>query len=182
MLLGQGMQIIDRSNFTIPSISTARLKLQPARIADWPDYAAFMASDRAGHMGGPFAQSAAWGMFCHDVAQWGLFGHGSLMIERRSDGAAIGQVGINAGPLFPEHELGWLLYPGFEGSGYAMEATKALRAWAFDTLKLTTLVSYIRRDNHRSRRLAERLGAVTDENAERHDAEDVVYRHPVAGA
>ena len=41
-------------------------------MADWRTYADFMASDRAIHMGGPFAKAAAWGMFCHDVAQWSL--------------------------------------------------------------------------------------------------------------
>lgn len=147
-------------------------------MADWPTYADFMASDRAIHMGGPFAKAAAWGMFCHDVAQWSLMGHGSLMVEDRADGNCVGQVAINAGPLFPEHELGWLLYPGFEGRGYAFEAATALRAWGFDGLKLKTLVSYIHPDNMHSRRLAERLGAVLDEAAERHDPVDVVYRHP----
>ncbi len=147
-------------------------------MADWPVYAAFMASDGAVYMGGPVAEAAAWGMFCHDVAQWSLMGHGSLMIESRADGTCIGQVGINSGPLFPEHELGWLLYPGFEGQGYALEAATELRRWGFEVLGLQTLVSYIHRDNEKSRRLAERLGAVLDDAAERHDLNDLVYRHP----
>jgi RimJ/RimL family protein N-acetyltransferase len=166
----------------IPLIETERLRLRVPRMADWPTYAAFMASDRAAHMGGPHAQTAAWGMFCHDVAQWPLMGHGSLMIENRANGCCVGQVCINAGPLFPEHELGWLLYPGFEGRGYASEAAIALRMWGFEVLGLKTLVSYIHPDNTQSRRLAERLGAVLDEVAERHDPMDLVYRHVRATA
>lgn len=164
----------------IPRIETERLLLRPPRFQDWPAYAAFMATPRSGYMGGPFDEAAAWGMFCHDVAQWQLFGHGSLMIEERgavSDGRCIGQVGINAGPLFPEHELGWLLYAGFEGRGYAAEAAAALRDWAFNDLGLKTLVSYVHRDNIASRRLAERLGGVEDTAAARHDPLDIVYRH-----
>jgi len=174
-----GMSMKAQSSPSIPVIETDRLRLRAPNMADWSLYAAFMASDRAAHMGGPFTKAAAWGMFCHDVAQWRLMGHGSLMIDKRVDGTCIGQVGINAGPLFPEHELGWLLCPGSEGQGYALEAAAALRNWGFNVLGLKTLVSYIHRDNDKSRRLAERLGALLDETAERHDPEDVVYRHVV---
>jgi RimJ/RimL family protein N-acetyltransferase len=161
----------------IPSIETERLVLRAPRLADWPAYADFLASDRAVYMGAPFSEAAAWGMFCHDAAQWTLMGHGALMLEGRRGGHCLGQVGINAGPLFPEHELGWLLYPGAEGLGYAFEAAEALRNWAFGTLGLRTLVSYIHPDNLSSRRLAERLGAVLDIDAVRHDPRDLVYRH-----
>ncbi len=167
----------DPMSSAIPVIETGRLRLRAPNMADWPVYSTFMASDRAVHMGGPFAEAAAWGMFCHDVAQWPLMGHGSLMIETLADGMCIGQVGINSGPLFPEHELGWLLYPGFEGQGYAFEAAAALRNWGFDTLGLKTLVSYVHQDNEKSHGLAERLGAVLDVTAKRHDPADVVYRH-----
>ena len=68
-------------------------------------------------------------MFCHDIAGWALFGHGALTIELRPTGECVGQVGINHGRLFPEKELGWLLYDRHEGQGYATEAAKALRDW-----------------------------------------------------
>jgi RimJ/RimL family protein N-acetyltransferase len=161
----------------IPTIETDRLVLRAQRFGDWPVYAAFLASERATYMGGPFSEAAAWGMFCHDVGQWTLMGHGALMLEERHGSRCIGQVGINPGPLFPEHELGWLLYPGAEGQGYAFEAASALRHWAFNTFGLKTLVSYIHPDNLSSRRLAERLGAVLDMGAARHDPYDFVYRH-----
>ncbi|ARO30547.1 N-acetyltransferase family protein [Rhizobium sp. NXC14] len=78
-------------------------------------------------MGGPFDLRAAWGMFCHDVALWQLFGHGAMMIDLSETGQCIGQVGINHGPLFPEKELGWFAYDGFEDRGYATEEASALR-------------------------------------------------------
>lgn len=128
-------------------------------------------------MGGPFTLRAAWGMFCADHAQWDFFGLGALMIEDRSSGAVLGQVGINSGPLFPEPELGWLVYPQAEGHGYAFEAAFALRQWARAEGRLPTLVSYVDPDNARSCRLAERLGAVLDAQAQRPDPTDLVYRH-----
>ena len=146
-------------------------------IQDWPAYAAFMASERAVQMGGPYAEDRAWGVFCHDTAQWMLFGHGALMMEDKASGTCLGQVGINHGPLFPEKELGWFVYEQAEGRGFAFEAADALRHWAFTECGLETLVSYIDRDNGRSRRLAERLGAVIDPAAPVKDPGDLVYRH-----
>jgi len=144
---------------------------------DWPDYGALMQSERAQYMGGPMSKQAAWGYFCHDVALWTLMGHGALMIDDRASGKCLGQVGLNHGPLYPEHELGWFLYEGAEGGGIAFEAASAFRDWAFNELGLTTLVSYMDAENTRSRRLAERLGAVLDPDAPRTEPETLVFRH-----
>ena len=161
----------------IPTLTTERLILRPPVFADFPAYEALMASPRSVHMGGPYGTFAAWGLFCHDTALWHLFDHGALMLELRSTGECIGQVGINHGPLFPEKELGWLLYPGHEGHGFAIEAARALRDWAFGVRGLPTLVSYVDPANSRSIAVAERLGATLDALAPRQDPEDLVYRH-----
>lgn len=128
-------------------------------------------------MGGPHAELAAWRMFCQDIALWTIHGHGALMIDLRSSGACIGQVGINHGPLYPEKELGWFLYEGSEGHGFATEAAVAMRNWAFETLGLDTLVSYVDRDNLASASVARRLGGVEDPEAERPDPVDLVFRY-----
>ena len=161
----------------VPTLATERLILRPPVEADFPAYAALWASNRATHMGGPYDTAAAWGLFCHDIALWHLFGHGALMIDLADTGECVGQVGINHGPLFPEKELGWLLYAGFEGNGYALEASLALRHWAFSVRQLPTLVSYIDPFNARSIALAERMDAVRDPHAQRQDPEDLVFRH-----
>lgn len=161
----------------IPTLTTERLVLRPMSSDDWPPYSMFMASQRARHMGGPFSTKIAWGMFCADHAQWMLFGVGGLMMEERASGRCIGQVGINSGPLFPKHELGWLVFPEFEGQSYAFEAASILRDWAKGIKRLPTLVSYVDPDNLRSRSLAERLGATLDDGAPRQDSTDLVYRH-----
>ena len=165
----------------IPRIETERLLLRPMEMADWPAYFEMMQSERSVGMGGPFDLREAWGMFCHDTALWILMGHGALMFEERTTGQCLGQVGLNQGPLFPEHELGWFVYPHAEGKSYAFEAACAIRDWAFCELGIPTLVTYLSKDNVRSRRLAERLGAVLDHDAPRHDPADLVYRHPNPG-
>ncbi|OOO40163.1 N-acetyltransferase [Rhizobium sophoriradicis] len=159
------------------TLRTERLILRKPEIDDFEAYAALMASPRSAGMGGPFDLRAAWGMFCHDVALWQLFGHGALMIELAENGECVGQVGINHGPLFPEKELGWFVYDGHEGRGYATEAALALRDWAFSALKLSSLVSYIAPGNAASVAVAERLRARLDPTAPRTDPADLVYRH-----
>lgn len=161
----------------IPTLETDRLLLRPQTMEDWPAYAGLMMSDHAVFMEGPHTLPDAWGMFCHDLAQWHLLGVGALMIEERESGKCLGQVGINHGPLFPEHELGWLVYPEFEGKGYASEAALALRDWGFEVRGLATLVSHIDPENTRSRKLAERLGAELEVDPERPGPDVLVYRH-----
>lgn len=161
----------------IPTLNTERLILRPPVAADFTAYAALMASERAVYMGGPFDERAAWGMFSSDVAMWALYGHGALMVDLASTGQCVGQVGINHGPLFPEKELGWFLYDGHEGQGYATEAGRSLRDWAFTQLGLTTLVSYFDPDNAASMAVSARLGGVRDDNAPLQDPGDVVFRY-----
>lgn len=161
----------------IPTISTPRLTLRPMLAGDFPAYRAMLTSARSVHMGGPYDERGAWGMFCHDIACWSLYGHGGLMIDLLATGECVGQVGINAGPLFPEKELGWLLYEGFEGRGYVTEAAVAMRDWAFAVLGVETLVSYVDPANRRSIAVAERLGAYRDAAAVVQDPGDLVFRH-----
>ncbi|WP_338723808.1 GNAT family N-acetyltransferase [Devosia sp. XK-2] len=152
--------------------------LRAPALSDWPGYAALMRSKRAVFMGGPYGEREAWGMFTSDLAMWELFGHGALMIDLIDSRVCVGQVGINHGPLFPEKELGWLLYEGFEGHGYASEAGAALKAWAFEDLGLETLVSYFHPRNSKSMAVSARLGGVRDDMAAKQDPEDVVFRYP----
>lgn len=165
---------------TPPTLHTDRLTLRPLTMADYPAYASFLASPRSVHMGGPFDRAAGWGVFCHDIALWTLYGHGGLMIDVAATSETVGSVGINAGPLYPEPELGWFLYDGHEHQGYATEAARASRDWGFATRSLPTLVSYIDPPNRASAAVAERLGAVLDPHAARQpgDEADLVFRHP----
>ena len=161
----------------VPTIITERLLLRPMTADDWEPYSALMLSERARYMGGPFSVKVAWGMFCADHAQWDLFGAGALMLQDRNTGNCLGQVGINSGPLFPEQELGWLVFPEAEGLGYAFEAASALLDWAKERIAGFKRPRSVDPQNDRSRRLAERLGATLDGTAPRPDPTDLVYRH-----
>lgn len=171
---------VDLTRGTLPVIDTARLHLRPARIEDFGTYAAIYGSDRWVH-DEPVTDEDIWLDFCQLVAGWLLRGIGLMGIEGRDRGL-LGFVLINHEHGDPELELGWMLTAAAEGQGIAHEAALALRQHA-DRLGLGPLVSYIGPPNQRSARLAERLGAVRDADAEAALGDDVlVYRHPAAPA
>ena len=147
-----------------PVLQTPRLTLRPPAMADFADYAAFLATERAWGMGGPLSAEQAWTYFTNDVAQWPLLGLGGLMICP-GGGAPVGQVAVCHGPIVPEPEIGWLLYQGHEGQGLALEAALAIKAWALGPRGLASLVSYIAPANTASIRLAQRLGGWRDDAA-----------------
>lgn len=160
----------------IPRLETRRLILRAPRAEEFEAYRALVASDRAVQMF-QLARPAAWKEFAAEMGHWPLFGYGPWHVERRADGALVGAVSLLSHDHYPETELGWHLYDGFEGHGYAFEAATAARDWAFGERGLTTLVSYIGPGNARSIALAERLGATRDREARGEDATDLVYRH-----
>ncbi len=167
-----------RAVTAIPTLNTPRLMLRAPRLEDFGAYADFFASERAVLERGRRDRVGAWKEFATVVGQWALRGYGGFAIVDRSSGAYLGEAGIFHDHGYPEPEIGWMVVPAAEGKGIAHEAALAVRRWAYDTLGLSTLVSYITPGNSRSIRLAERLGAVPDLAAARPDPGDLVYRHP----
>ena len=164
-----------------PLLTTERLVLRAQRLEDFEPFATMLASPRAVYMNGPITRRDAWNWFASDSGSWVLLGLGGWTLERRTDGAVIGQVGINKPDYFPEVEMGWMLYPEFAGQGYATEAAIAARDWAFGPRALDTLVSYIDPENAASRAVAGRLGAQLDDTAPVPEPGTLAYRHPGPG-
>jgi len=149
-------------------------------MSDFAPLGELFASERSVYMGGPIDRQKLWYWVAGEVGSWSLQGFGSWGIETH-DGSFVGQVGINKPSHFPEVELGYLIMPEFEGMGIAFEAAQAARVWAFEELKLESLVSYIDPKNVRSIALATRLGGVIDPDGSLPDGETAqetaVYRH-----
>ena len=162
-----------------PTLETERLILRAPGPQDWPASAAFLASGRARFVGGPADEGQAWRIFGHVVGHWVLRGFGLFVFCDKARDRALGTAGPWYPATWPEGEIGWTLWHAEdEGQGYAFEAAQAARAHAYGALGWQTAVSYIAPDNARSIALAERLGAVRDDDAARVDADDIVYRHP----
>ncbi|MEM8731089.1 MAG: GNAT family N-acetyltransferase [Pseudomonadota bacterium] len=159
-----------------PTIETPRARLRPHVLEDMEAFWTFYQSPRAAYVDAPESRSDLWYKFASEIGSWDLCGYGGWAIETR-DGRFAGQIAIIQPPHFPELELGWFLFDGFEGQGLAFETAAAARDYAFETLMVSTLVSYVDQRNTRSRALAERLGARLDPDAATFDDGDVVYRH-----
>lgn len=163
-----------------PVLHTARLVLRVPDMRDWQGFAAFLTSDRARHVGGPVTRERAWRAFGHLVGHWVLRGYGMFAVALNGADAAIGMAGPWFPESWPEQEIGWSMwFDEAEGKGYAFEASKAARAYAFGTLGWPTAVSYIDPANTRSIALARRLGAVPQPGAAHPGDEPcLVFRHP----
>jgi RimJ/RimL family protein N-acetyltransferase len=163
---------------TAPVLRTGRLTLCPHTMADWEPIAAFFESDAAAYVGGPLPRRRSWFGFGADVGSWDLLGFGAWAVDEAATGAFVGQVGLNKPPHFPEREIGWIVFPAFQRRGFATEAARAARDFAYGSLGWTTAVSYVDPENAASIATARRLNCVEDEGADRFDEEDIVFRHP----
>ncbi|MDZ3830641.1 MAG: GNAT family N-acetyltransferase [Sphingopyxis sp.] len=88
-------------------------------------------------------------------------GHCFWAVERRTDAKLIGWCGVirgSAGPVDGKAELGWRLARDCWGAGYASEAARGARDWAFANLPDDDIWAITWRGNARSRAVMERLG------------------------
>lgn len=145
--------------FTAPTLETARLRLRAPKATDAAAHAAFYASARAGFVGGPISAELAWRALAQEAGHWVLHGFGRWVLTEKDDDTPLGIVGLWYPVGFPEHELGWDLFDGATGKGYATEAAQAARQFAYQTLGWTTLTSLIDPANTASAAVATRLGA-----------------------
>ncbi|ARJ70773.1 GNAT family N-acetyltransferase [Paracoccus contaminans] len=172
----------------IPVIETERLILREPREADLPAVAGFYASERSVFVGGGSAvvgrdgprgaDWAAWRGTSSALGHWLLRGYGSWTIELRATGQVAGRAGFLNPTVWSEPELGWQVYEGFEGQGIAYEAALAARAAGPRLFGLNGVISHIDPANARSIRLAERLGATFERNAELLGKPCQIWRHP----
>jgi len=100
----------------------------------------------------------SWREVAMHIGHWLLRGYGQWALERRGDGAWVGQAGLWNPPGWPGLEVGWRLSREVWGEGYATEAGQAAIEWAWHNLDAPELISVIQPDNAASIRVAERLG------------------------
>lgn len=166
----------------VPSLDTDRTRLRAMRLEDFPAWAEILCSPRATYMNGPYGRDDAFMELAAAAGSWLLRGHGGWTIEDRDTGEVLGFALIGFETSDREPELGFFLRASAEGRGFAFEAACAARDWAW-SMGLPSLVSYVDPANDRSARLAARLGAARDPDAEAEyagtpDEGIAVFRHP----
>jgi RimJ/RimL family protein N-acetyltransferase len=163
-----------------PRLETERLILRGPETRDAEPMIAFLLDPvRSEGFGGSENRGDAWRWFMLNVGHWHWHGYGYFAIEDRASGETAGICGIWNPEGWPEPEIGWVVFDGFEGRGVAYEAALCARAWAYDSLGFTTLTSNIVPSNTRSKALATRLGARFERLY--HNVamgEDELWRHP----
>ncbi|SDZ73823.1 GNAT family N-acetyltransferase [Rubrimonas cliftonensis] len=163
----------------IPVIRTERLTLRAPKISDFEAYAAFRASERTAHVGGPMDRETAFDSFSALIGHWSLRGFGRWIVADSRSDAPLGYVGPYFPEDWPEPEIAWTVFAGAEGRGVAFEAAQAARAYAYGTLGWTTAISLTTPGNARSMALAQRMGCVREgEFAHQSMGPLLVWRHP----
>lgn len=166
----------------IPRLTTDRLTLRAPASRDLPAFAAFYASDASRFVGGPQTEAETWRYMCQVIGHWALRGYGRWVVTTRDDDTAIGLVGLHNPLDWPEAEVGWFIWSGL-GQGYATEAGRAARDYAYSTLGWPTVISMIAPGNDASVRVATALGAVReDDHNHPRFGQLMIYRHPAPKA
>lgn len=167
------------TTFTIPTLETERLSLRAPQLADFETFADFYADDRSSFVGGPLEPDQAWRTLAVEAGHWVLNGFGRFSVVEKSSGDLVGTVGLWFPVGFPEHELGWDLYGAATGKGYATEAGRAVRDFAYGALGWNTLISLVAVGNDASAAVATRLGAHFEGMfTHKRFGEMQVFRHP----
>ena len=116
------------------------------------------------------------------VGSWPLLGIGSWAVERKDDGALIGNVGLfNAWralePVFGEEpEMGWIFSSEVHGQGMAGEACQAALDWFDANVDPTPVWAIIAPANTPSLSLAKRLGFVRHNETSYNDEPTIVLK------
>lgn len=148
-------------------IETDRLILRRWRAADLAPFAAINADPEVMRFFPdllPEAQTET--MISRIQAHFAAHGFGFGAVERRSDGALLGMVGLKwvtpEAPCAPAVEVGWRLGRPYWGAGYATEAARAWIDWGFARLGLPEIVACVAPENRASQAVMARLGMTRD--------------------
>ena len=123
---------------SIPTIETGRLLLRGYRLDDFTACAALWADPYVTRFigGRPLSAEESWARLLRYAGHWGLLGFGYWVIEEKSSGEFVGELGFadwkrEIEPAIQVPEAGWVLATEAHGKGYATEALpRAALAWA----------------------------------------------------
>jgi RimJ/RimL family protein N-acetyltransferase len=166
----------------VPVLETERLRMREWREADFVPFATFCADEATVRsLGGPGDAADAWRRMALQAGHWSLRGYGAWALEEKASGQWVGYCGLWNPHGWPEPEVEWGLGPHARGRGYATEAARRARDFAYGELGWTTVISCIAPDNIASQRVALRLGATLERSIELRGRLTLmagIYRHP----
>ncbi len=151
---------------TIPTVTTARLRLRPHTVADIDAATAMWADPAVTRFTGgrAFTREESWARLLRYTGNWAWFGYGFWAVETIDEGAYVGQLGLGefmretAPPMPALPEVGWSFVAAAHGRGYASEGVRAALAWADAHVAAARTMCIIDPANTASIRVARRVG------------------------
>jgi RimJ/RimL family protein N-acetyltransferase len=149
----------------VPTLETERLKLGAHGLQDFVHCAAMWADPEVTrYIGGkPHSEEESWARLLRYAGHWSFLGFGYWVVEEKSTGHFIGEVGFadykrDLPALKGLPEIGWAFTTQARGKGYATEAVRAAIAWGDAHFPSPRTACIIHPKNLASIRIAEKCG------------------------
>lgn len=161
-------------------METERLYLREMRLSDCDALCRIMCDEetmRAAY-NSAFTREEVQGWLERQLARYRKYGFGLWAVVRRDTGEMIGQCGLTMQPWDGREvlEIGYLFQRAHWHHGYAIEAARACKQYAFTVLNAGEVHSMIRDTHVASRSVAERNGmTVADRRVRRFRNEDMLF-------
>ena len=150
---------------TIPELRTERLVMRGFREEDLDAWAEISADSEVTRWVGDedgLSREDAWRRMAYFLGHWDLRGCGQWALVEQETGELVGRAGLLYPEAWPGLEVGWLVARSHWGRGFAPEAGRAAMEWAANELGADHIISLIEDHNHRSARVAEKLGMTVE--------------------
>ncbi len=144
-------------------LETERLRFRTLTTADIDPWMDFISSPEAMeffYMMETGSREACETWIHRQLTRYETAGHGLMAIHDKASGDLVGQVGLLRQVVDEESqlEIGYSMLPAYWGKGYAPEAAKACRDFAFGKNMAPYIISIIHVDNVNSQQVARKNG------------------------
>lgn len=142
-------------------LETKRLYLEEMNDNDFNDLCEILQDEKVMYAyEHTFSDEEVWGWLKRQQKSYQEDGFGLWAIRRKADQVMVGQCGLSLQMIENQQvlEIGYLLKSRYWHQGYALEAAKACKEYAFDTLHAPCVYSIIRDTNTSSQMVAKRNG------------------------
>lgn len=143
------------------NIETKRLVLRELTMNDLEDLHAILCDPISmEHYPQPFTREKSLRWIAWNLKNYAAYGYGLWAVILKEESRFIGDCGITMQPIGGgmEPEIGYHINRAYTGKGYATEAARACRDYAFGVLKLNKLYSYMKYTNIASEKVAQKNG------------------------
>jgi [ribosomal protein S5]-alanine N-acetyltransferase len=158
---------------------TERLRIRKFEMGDLDALAPIMAKPEMFRHSyrGPQSREETRAMLERFLQRYERDGSGPYAVLLKETGALIGFAGLPVHEIdgVKEIEVGYGIDPAYQGQGYAAEATKACRDYAFQRLGAKRVVSIIKKDNEASLKVAAKLGMTFEKSTLFYGAAVLIY-------